>query len=159
MAIDSNHGNPHDVDPAILRAKTRLYKLCEISPRRRWRDGFIRVFWRSQLLPPKPRPMACWSWNLLRESSRRRGEEPLWKECACTMTTCLQCLDTKSAHLDVCLWPARRSVVETVCERETPRGPDRFVHPRGIPARGQETDGNVCVRVLSWPPTGGKPRE
>ena len=26
------------------RVKTRLYKLCEISPRRRLRDGFVRVF-------------------------------------------------------------------------------------------------------------------
>ena len=74
-------GKPHDVDPAIRQAKTRLYKLCEISSRRRWRDGFVRVFWRSQLLPPKPWPMARWSWNLLRESSRRRGEEPQWKRC------------------------------------------------------------------------------
>lgn len=42
----------------LRRAKTRPYKLCEIGPRRRWRDGFVRVFWRSQHLPPKPRPMA-----------------------------------------------------------------------------------------------------
>lgn len=53
-------GRPHAVDPA-LQEKTRPYKLCEIGPRRRWRDGFVRVLWRSQQLPPKPRPMASWS--------------------------------------------------------------------------------------------------
>jgi len=67
-------GRPHAVKPAMLRVQTRPYKLCESGPRRRWRDGFIRVFWRSQHLPPKPRPMASWSWSLLEESSRWRGE-------------------------------------------------------------------------------------
>lgn len=73
-------GRPHVVDPAIRRVKTRPYKLCEIGPRRRWRAGFVRVFWRSQQLPPKPRSMASCGRSPLEESSRWRGEKPLWKE-------------------------------------------------------------------------------
>ena len=72
-------GTPHVVEPA-LRGKTRPYKLCEIGPRRRWRDGFVRVFWRSQQLPPKPRPMAVRGWSPRADSSRWRGEKPQWKE-------------------------------------------------------------------------------
>ncbi len=51
-------GRPHLVDPTIRWAKTRPYKLCEIGPRRGWRDGFVRVLGGVRHLPPKPRPMA-----------------------------------------------------------------------------------------------------
>ena len=92
----------------------RDYKLCEIGPRRRWRDGFVRALWRSQHLLPKPRPMAARGWNTRAESSRWRREVPQWKETRRRRSTILAIPD-RTNPLDIQsapLWPRRMSLVE-----------------------------------------------
>lgn len=105
-------GKPHVVDPAS-RAKTRPYKLCEIGPRRRWRDGFVRVLWRSQHLLPKPRPMAARGWNTQAESSRWRREVPQWKETRRRRNS-ISAMPNRTNPLDIQSapsWPRRMSLV------------------------------------------------